>query len=232
MEMIRLNNVSKVYKGDEYEIKALNQVSLEIREGEFLVIMGESGSGKSTLLNIIGCLDYVTEGEVYINSIDVTKLKGQKLDEIRKKYVSFIFQHFALLPEFTVYENVEIPLLANNIRRKERKQKIESVLEELNISLYGNLFPDQLSGGQQQRVAIARALVSDSPIIMADEPTGALDKENAILLMEILKKINKKGNTIVVVTHSNLVASYADRIVKLNGGLIFEGGTRNEKKLE
>lgn len=222
MEMIRLNNVSKVYKGDEYEIKALNQVSFEIREGEFLVIMGESGSGKSTLLNIIGCLDYVTEGEVYINSIDVTKLKGQKLDEIRKKYISFIFQHFALLPEFTVYENVEIPLLANNIRRKERKQKIESVLKELNISSYGNLFPDQLSGGQQQRVAIARALVSDSPIIMADEPTGALDKENAILLMEILKKINKKGNTIVVVTHSNLVASYADRIVKLNGGLIFE----------
>ena len=191
----------------------------------------QSGARKSTLLKILTREEKVSSGRISVLGEDLSKIKQKKIHNYRRN-LGVIFQDFRILREKTVYENVEIPLLANNIRRKERKQKIESVLEELNISLYGNLFPDQLSGGQQQRVAIARALVSDSPIIMADEPTGALDKENAILLMEILKKINKKGNTIVVVTHSNLVASYADRIVKLNGGLIFEGGTRNEKKLE
>lgn len=217
--MIKLVDVSKSYFGDEYEIKALNHISLDIEAGEFVAIMGESGSGKSTLLNIIGCLDYASEGEVYIDSIPITGLNNQKIDEVRKKYISFIFQHFALLPEFSVYENIEIPLLASNIKRKERKQRITSVLADLNMEDYKNHLPEQLSGGQQQRVAIARALVVDSPIILADEPTGALDKKNAVLLMEILKSINKKGKTILVVTHSDLVAGYADRCIRLDGGL-------------
>lgn len=217
--MIKLVDVSKSYFGDEYEIKALNHISLEIEAGEFVAIMGESGSGKSTLLNIIGCLDYASEGEVYIDSIPIMGLNNQKIDEVRKKYISFIFQHFALLPEFSVYENIEIPLLASNIKRKERKQRITSVLADLNMEDYKNHLPEQLSGGQQQRVAIARALVADSPIILADEPTGALDKKNAVLLMEVLKSINKKGKTILVVTHSDLVAGYADRCIRLDGGL-------------
>lgn len=220
--MIRLVDVSKSYIGDSYEIKAVNHASLHIKQGEFVVIMGESGSGKSTLLNMIGGLDYATEGEIYLNGIPITSLHPQKLDEIRKSYISFVFQHFALLPEFSVYENIEIPLLAENIKRKERKERIISVLKKLNMEDYKNKFPDQLSGGQQQRIAIARALVAEHPIILADEPTGALDQKNATLLMEIFKEINKEGKTVVVVTHSNLVAEYADRCIRLADGMVVE----------
>ncbi len=222
MEIIRLQDVSKSYLGDEYEIKALDHISFVVNEGEFVAIMGESGSGKSTLLNIIGCLDSASEGTVYIDSVPITELNNAGLDKVRKKYISFVFQHFALLPEFTVYENVEIPLLGKNVKRKERKQKILSILSELNIEQYKNHFPEQLSGGQQQRVAIARALVADSPIILADEPTGALDKETAVALMELLKSIHQKGKTILVVTHSDVVAEYASRCIWLDGGLFYK----------
>lgn len=220
--MIRLVDVSKSYVGDSYEIKAVNHVSLRIEQGEFVVIMGESGSGKSTLLNIIGGLDHATEGEVYLNGESITSLNSQKLDQIRKSYISFVFQHFALLPEFSVYENIEIPLLAENVKRKERKERILTVLKKLKMEDYRNQFPDQLSGGQQQRVAIARALVTERPIILADEPTGALDQKNAILLMEIFKEINKAGKTVVIVTHSNLVAEYANRCIRLSDGMVVE----------
>lgn len=225
MEIIRLQDVSKSYLGDEYEIKALDHISFVVNEGEFVAIMGESGSGKSTLLNIIGCLDSASEGTVYIDSVPITELNNAGLDKVRKKYISFVFQHFALLPEFTVYENVEIPLLGKNVKRKERKQKILSILSELNIEQYKNHFPEQLSGGQQQRVAIARALVADSPIILADEPTGALDKETAVALMELLKSIHQKGKTILVVTHSDVVAEYASRCIWLDGGLFYKEET-------
>ena len=225
MEIIRLQDVSKSYLGDEYEIKALDHISFVVNEGEFVAIMGESGSGKSTLLNIIGCLDSASEGTVYIDSVPITELNNAGLDKVRKKYISFVFQHFALLPEFTVYENVEIPLLGKNVKRKERKQKILSILSELNIEQYKNHFPEQLSGGQQQRVAIARALVADSPIILADEPTGALDKETAVALMELLKSIHQKGKTILVVTHSDVVAEYASRCIWLDGGLFYKEKT-------
>lgn len=230
--MIVLKNVSKRYIGDEYEVLALNQISLEISEGEFLVITGASGSGKSTLLNIIGCMDSATEGEVYIASQPLHKAGAGKLDQIRKQYISFVFQHFALLPEFTVYENVEIPLLAQNCPKKQRRERIHGMLERLGVSGYERKFPDQLSGGQQQRVAIARALVADHPIILADEPTGAIDTKNAELLMELLTEVNKSGKTVIVVTHSDMVAGYAKRVIRLNDGLMIEDTNKGETKHE
>ena len=222
MDLLEVKNISKTYGSGETAVKALKNVSFSVPKGEYVAIVGESGSGKSTLLNIIGCLDSASEGTVYIDSVPITELNNAGLDKVRKKYISFVFQHFALLPEFTVYENVEIPLLGKNVKRKERKQKILSILSELNIEQYKNHFPEQLSGGQQQRVAIARALVADSPIILADEPTGALDKETAVALMELLKSIHQKGKTILVVTHSDVVAEYASRCIWLDGGLFYK----------
>lgn len=220
--MICLKNVSKRYVGDEYDVLALNQLSLEIQDGEFVAITGASGSGKSTLLNLIGCMDSASEGELYIDSIPLHHASAGKLDQIRKQYISFVFQHFALMPEFTVYENVEIPLLARNYPKKERKERICGALKRLGIEGYEKKYPDQLSGGQQQRVAIARALVADSPIILADEPTGAIDTKNTQQLMEFLIEINQSGKTVILVTHSDLVAQYAKRVIRLNDGLMIE----------
>lgn len=220
--MICLKNVSKRYVGDEYDVLALNQLSLEIQDGEFVAITGASGSGKSTLLNLIGCMDSASEGELYIDSIPLHHASAGKLDQIRKQYISFVFQHFALMPEFTVYENVEIPLLARNYPKKERKERIRGALKRLGIEGYEKKYPDQLSGGQQQRVAIARALVADSPIILADEPTGAIDTKNTQQLMEFLIEINQSGKTVILVTHSDLVAQYAKRVIRLNDGLMIE----------
>lgn len=230
--MITLKNVSKRYIGDEYEVLALNQLSMEIPAGEFLAVTGASGSGKSTLLNIIGCMDSASEGEVYIDSHPLHKAGITKLDRIRKEYISFVFQHFALLPEFTIYENVEIPLLAQNCPKKQRKERIHHILEQLGIGDYGKKFPDQLSGGQQQRAAIARALVADHPIILADEPTGAIDTRNAELLMELLTEINQSGKTVILVTHSDMVAGYARRVIRLNDGLMIEDTDKEGRKYE
>ena len=230
--MIWLKNVSKRYVGDEFDVLALNHINLEIQAGEFVAITGASGSGKSTLLNLIGCMDSASEGELYIDSLPLHQANTGKLDQIRKQYISFVFQHFALLPEFTVYENVEIPLLARSYQRKERRERIREALKRLGIEKYEKKFPDQLSGGQQQRVAIARALVADSPIILADEPTGAIDTKNAEQLMEFLSEINKNGKTVIVVTHSDFVADYAKRVIQLNDGLIIRDSGKEEKSHE
>lgn len=230
--MIWLKNVSKRYVGDEFDVLALNHINLEIQAGEFVAITGASGSGKSTLLNLIGCMDSASEGELYIDSLPLHQANTGKLDQIRKQYISFVFQHFALLPEFTVYENVEIPLLARSYQRKERRERIREALKRLGIEKYEKKFPDQLSGGQQQRVAIARALVADSPIILADEPTGAIDTKNAEQLMEFLSEINKNGKTVIVVTHSDFVADYAKRVIQLNDGLIIRDSGKEEKSYE
>lgn len=220
--MIYVNQGTKYYKGDEYEIKALDNVTIHIEKGEFVAVMGDSGSGKSTLLNMIGGLDELSSGEIYLDNIQITGLSPIRRDNIRKKYVSYVFQHFALLPEFTCYENIELPLLAGNIAKKNRKERIQKIMEELKITRYSHLFPEQLSGGQKQRVAIARALVLDTPVLLADEPTGALDNDNTYRLLNIFKKIHDSGKTIVVVTHSTDVAQCADRIIYLDDGAVME----------
>lgn len=218
--MIQLQNVSKIYKGSDYKTLALNDINLLIEEGEFLAIMGSSGSGKTTLLNIIGCMDSPTEGKYFLSGKDVAGCKECELTEIRKEHISFVFQNFALMPDYTVYENVEIPLLAKNIKRKERKKVVVEKLKMMGVGDLVNKLPSQISGGQQQRVAIARALVADNSVILADEPTGALDQKNSMELMDILEKINQSGKTIILITHDQKVADRAHRVIHIVDGCL------------
>ncbi|MCM1288729.1 MAG: ABC transporter ATP-binding protein [Clostridium sp.] len=220
--MIVLKNAMKSYKGDGCETTALNDVNLEINKGEFVAVMGKSGSGKSTLLNIIGCMDKLTEGSYHLDDVDVTGLGTLGLDKIRKEKVSFIFQNYELMEHYTVYENIEIPLLAAKLSKKQRKIKIKEIMDRLSISQLSKKFPKQISGGEQQRTAIARALVAGNDYMLADEPTGALDQENSTALMNIFKDIHKNGKTIIMVTHDKDIASYADRIIEICDGKIFK----------
>ena len=221
--MIRLVDVKKTYKNGENTINAVDGITMDIADGEFVAIMGSSGSGKSTLLNIIGCMDEITEGEYYLDETSVHGKKMKNLHKIRKNNISFIFQNFALMNHYSVYENVEIPLLAKNIRKKDRKKIIEQKLELLGIYDLRNKIPTKISGGQQQRCAIARALVSDNNIILADEPTGALDKKTGEEIISLLKEINKKDKkTVIVVTHDEKVAKNADRTIVIEDGKILQ----------
>lgn len=171
--MIKAEKLVKIYKGDLYETKALKKVSFQIERGEFVAVMGESGSGKSTLLHIIGGMDHATEGSLYIDDIDTQTLKSRQLDKMRKEKISFIFQHFALMDQYSIYENLESPLLARNVHKSERKEIIMQTIKDLGIEELKDKYPSQVSGGQRQRIAIARALVTNCPIVLADEPTGA-----------------------------------------------------------
>lgn len=218
--MIEFKDVVKIYKGTGYETKALDNINLKIEEGDFVAIMGTSGSGKSTMLNILGCMDTATQGTYILDEINVSKLSNAKLNNIRKEKISFIFQNFALMKEYTVYENVEMPLLARNVPKRKRKNIVIKALEDLGIDNIKYKRPGNISGGQQQRVAIARALVSDCKYLLADEPTGALDKNTSRELMELLKKINEAGKTIILVTHDENVAAYAKRIIRIEDGKI------------
>lgn len=218
--MICLKNVDKVYRGAKFETKALLDVSLEIQDGEFVAVMGESGSGKTTLLNILGGMDHATAGEVWFDDVNTQTLKPGKLDRFRKKNISFIFQHFVLMEEYTVYENLEAPLLARNVKKSERNRLINDAMAYLGIEDLIYQLPSQISGGQKQRVAIARSIVSGCPIIMADEPTGALDEENTKNVMQLLQSLHENGKTIIVITHDLQVANYADRIIFLHNGRI------------
>ena len=219
--MIELKNVCKVYKYGDEVTKAVNDVSLRIDDGEFIAIMGTSGSGKSTLLNIIGCMDIMDSGEYILNGIKINNKKVKELHEIRKNNISFVFQNFALLNHYTVYENVEVPLLAKRIGKKERQKIVKEKLEMLGIYNLKNKLPAKISGGQQQRCAIARALASDNNIILADEPTGALDKNTGLEIVNIIKEINRRNHkTVIIVTHDEKVASEADRIVRIEDGNI------------
>jgi len=220
--VIKLNDIVKIYGTGQSKVVALNNVSLEISKGEYISIMGPSGSGKSTLLNILGCMDTATSGQYYINGRDVSKLKRKDFNRIRNCEVSFIFQNFALLKNYSVYENVELPLCHRKMSHREKKNKIMSYLDKLGIADLANKKPTEISGGQQQRVAIARALVSDAGIILADEPTGALDQKTGRELMELLSTINNEGKTIIIVTHDKNVASNCKRNILLTDGQIVE----------
>ena len=218
--MITLTSLSKIYRTDEIETVALENVNLTVERGEFLSIMGPSGCGKSTLLNILGTLDSPTSGSYFFEGKQVDKMNENQLTALRKNNLGFIFQSFNLIDELTVYENVELPLVYMGIKTAQRKEKVNKVLEKVNLLHRANHYPQQLSGGQQQRVAIARAVVTDCKLLLADEPTGNLDSVNGIEVMELLSELNRQGTTIIIVTHSQRDAKYAHRVIQLLDGQI------------
>ncbi|MCX4330876.1 MAG: ABC transporter ATP-binding protein [Muribaculaceae bacterium] len=220
--MIKTENLSMVFTTEEVQTRALDNVNLEIKKGEFTAIMGPSGCGKSTLLNILGTLDTPTSGRYLLNGTDTTAMSESRLTELRKRNIGFVFQNFNLIDELTVYENVELPLIYSGMKKSERRAKVTEALKQMNIAHRTGHFPQQLSGGQQQRVAIARATVTECPLILADEPTGNLDSANGEEVMMLLQQLNRQGTTIVMVTHSERDASYADRTIYLLDGKIID----------
>jgi putative ABC transport system ATP-binding protein len=218
--MIKLNELTKVYRTDEIESTALNAVSFTINQGEFVSIMGPSGCGKSTLLNILGLLDKPESGSYSFLGNEVSHLNEKGRSDVRKENIGFIFQNFNLIDELTVFENIELPLLYNKVPSSERKQRVNELLEKIGIAHRASHFPQQLSGGQQQRVAVARALITKPPLILADEPTGNLDSSHGNEVMELMCELHEAGTTIVMVTHSSHDASYSDRIINLLDGQI------------
>ena len=218
--MIQISDISKVFRTSEVETVALNHVNLEVKEGEFVAIMGPSGCGKSTLLNILGLLDNPTEGSYKLLGEEVAGLHEKERTRVRKGKIGFVFQSFNLIDELNVYENIELPLLYMGVPAAERKRRIEQAMERMAIMHRAKHFPQQLSGGQQQRVAIARAVVANPKLILADEPTGNLDSKNGKEVMDLLKELNKEGTTIVMVTHSQHDAGFADRIINLFDGQV------------
>lgn len=218
--MIELKNVVKVYNADDTSVKALDNISIKIDDGEYIAVMGRSGSGKSTLLNIIGGMEKVTSGQYFCNEKEISSLTIKELDLFRKNNISFIFQNYFLINSYTVSENIEVPLIAKGIPVKKRKNIVDEMMKKTGISDFAKKYPNHISGGQMQRCAIARALASDNRIILADEPTGALDAKTGQEIMELLNNIKTKGKTIILVTHDENIASYADRIVRIENGKI------------
>jgi len=218
--MLKIEELKKVFRTEEVETIALNGVSLEVNDGEFIAIMGPSGCGKSTLLNILGLLDNPTSGKYYLDGQEVGHLKEKERTQTRKGKIGFVFQSFNLIEEMSVFENVELPLIYMGISKSERKKRVEEALKRMNISHRAKHFPNQLSGGQQQRVAIARAVVANPKLILADEPTGNLDSKNGRDVMDLLSDLNKEGTTIVMVTHSQHDAAFSHRIINLFDGEI------------
>ena len=225
--MIKITDLSKVFRTEEIETTALNGVSFEIKDGEFVAIMGPSGCGKSTLLNIMGLLDNPSGGSYKLLGSEVGQLKEKERTKFRKGNIGFVFQSFNLIDELNVYENVELPLRYLNISASERKVKVTEILKRMGISHRAKHFPQQLSGGQQQRVAIARAVVSSPKLILADEPTGNLDSKNGKEVMDLLAELNAEGTTIVMVTHSQKDAAVAQRVINLFDGQMV-GDVKNE----
>ena len=224
--MITVNNLSKVFRTEEIETTALNNVSFTINKGEFVAIMGPSGCGKSTLLNILGLLDNPSGGSYNLLGTEVANLRERERTNYRKGNIGFVFQSFNLIDELNVYENVELPLKYLNISASERKRRVTEILKRMNISHRAGHYPQQLSGGQQQRVAIARAVVANPQLILADEPTGNLDSRNGKEVMDLLCQLNAEGTTVVMVTHSQRDASAAQRIINLFDGEIVKDVTR------
>ncbi len=221
MPLLELKNITKAYwLGRPNEFKALDQVNLSVSKGEFVAIMGASGSGKSTLMNIIGCLDKPTAGQYFFNGEEVSKKSSGELVQVRRNKIGFIFQNFNLLPRRSALANVELPLIYKSVRPKDRHLKAKAALARVGLEMRLKYKPSMLSGGEQQRVAIARSLVNEPLVILADEPTGNLDSKSGQQVMELLKELNKKGTTIVMVTHDLKVTEYAGRLVKIHDGKI------------
>lgn len=218
--MIVIKDLYKIYQMGDSEVRALDGINLHIKPHEFVAIIGPSGSGKSTLMNMIGCLDVPTSGEYYLNGEDVSNLKDDEQAEIRNKTIGFIFQQYNLLPKLTALENVELPLIYRGITRSERRKMALEALKRVGMEERADHLPKELSGGQQQRVSIARALAGKPPMILADEPTGALDSKTGAELMAMLKELHSEGNTIVLITHDSDIARQAKRIVRIQDGKI------------
>lgn len=227
--MITLANIRKQYKMGDNIVKALDGVDLQIDEGEFTAIVGPSGSGKSTLMNIIGCLDVASEGEYVLNNISIKKYEDYQLADIRNKQIGFVFQQFNLLPHLTAEENVEVPLTYAQFPKKKRREHARELLKSVGLGDRMKHRPTELSGGQQQRVSIARALANDPAIILADEPTGALDTKTGAEVLQLLKELNNKGKTIIIITHDMQVASNARRVITIKDGKIETDSGRGDK---
>ena len=221
--LIELKNVYKIYgEGLESEVRALDGVSLTIDKGEFVAIVGQSGSGKSTMMNVLGCLDIPTRGDYHLNGVDVRELSDRELSAIRNKEIGFIFQQYNLIQNLTVLENVELPLIYQGVNMDDRREMALEALERVGLAGRVKHKPTEMSGGQQQRVAIARAIATHPPIIMADEPTGALDSKTGLEVLGFLRELNKEGTTVILITHDNSIAATARRVVRLTDGKIVE----------
>ena len=228
--LIELRDVYKIYPMGEENVHALDGVSLSIDQGEFVAIVGSSGSGKSTAMNIIGCLDVPTSGSYHLGGVDVSTMDDDQQAEIRNKMLGFIFQQYNLIPKLNVLENVELPLLYAGVPAGERRERAVRALERVGLAAKQKNLPSQLSGGQQQRVSIARALAGDPSVILADEPTGALDSHTGREVLGFLKKLNREGDTVVLITHDNSIAVKADRIVRLQDGRIIYDGDAHDPR--
>lgn len=221
--LLELKNIYKNYIQGTMEVPVLKDINLRVEEGEYVAIMGPSGSGKSTLMNIIGCIDKPTSGTYLLDDVEIEKCKDKELSEVRNQKIGFVFQNFNLLPRQSALDNVALPLQYAKVPIKKRKQKAKEMLEMVDLADRVSFKPTQLSGGQKQRVAIARAMVADPKILLADEPTGALDSKSGLQVMELFDTLHKQGVTIIMITHSDEIASYADRVVKIIDGELYEG---------
>jgi putative ABC transport system ATP-binding protein len=222
--IIETENLTKIYRTDEVETTALDQVNFQLAEGQFVSVMGPSGCGKSTLLHVLGLIDDLSDGTYRFMGEDVSRYSERKRSLIRKTNIGFVFQSFNLIDELTVYENIELPMIYVKTPSHERKTRVETVLEKMDLQARSKHFPRQLSGGQQQRVAVARAIVNQPNLILADEPTGNLDSEHGTEVMKMLVKLNTEGTTILMVTHSNENAAYSARMIRLRDGRIISEG--------
>ena len=221
--LLELKNIYKNYIQGTMEVPVLKDINLCVEEGEYVAIMGPSGSGKSTLMNIIGCIDKPTSGTYLLDDVEIEKCKDKELSEVRNQKIGFVFQNFNLLPRQSALDNVALPLQYAKVPIKKRKQKAKEMLEMVDLADRVSFKPTQLSGGQKQRVANARAMVADPKILLADEPTGALDSKSGLQVMELFDTLHKQGVTIIMITHSDEIASYADRVVKIIDGELYEG---------
>ncbi|MFA0816511.1 MAG: ABC transporter ATP-binding protein [Anaerofustis sp.] len=222
-EILKMKDVVKYYHMEGEDVKALDQINLSICRGEFVSILGPSGSGKSTLMNILGCLDVPSSGEYILSGHDVSRLNENELAHIRNKEIGFVFQSFQLLPRLTALENVELPLIYAGVPAQQRKERAQNILERVGLGEKLRNLPTQLSGGQQQRVAIARSVVTEPTILLADEPTGALDQKTGMQIMQLFGEINQEGRTVIMITHDANIAGHAKRIIHIIDGKLSEG---------